>query len=487
MILFTDQDVHADSIEVSQELLRQYKNLIINSCDKKQFAKAETFIELIQQALLPEKSDVRLQRLRDFTVQIRAAREETVVGVGLLVSTEGQIVTCAQVIEKASGRPLQQAKECDIDIYIPAIPSRDAEQRLAKVVASSPQSGVELVLLQLLGGSAPLTEEQLPVFGNAELSEQHPFRSYSYRCVAPYVGEYLQGTIVGSVDRTESNEQTQLLQLNVPQHQQIVSGNAILDVERNLVVGIVVDAEQFLVETPTIWAINAQVLESAPFRLPIYENPLALSAVPRPKVELEAPPKNWLFRRNTIAWYDAPEPVKDWVGREKLTTLLSQNWADPGIRITELVGFGGEGKSSLARKWVDELNKGIASTPENQRVRRPDGIFWWNFSTRQSIDEFFEAALRFLRGENSSAPEVSSTPAKVELIAAMLGKSSSVFVLDGLESMQSQTGDQYGMIKNDDLRRFLTYFSAPEIRAFCLITSRIPPPGIDGVRNISTI
>ena len=54
---------------------------------------------------------VRLQNLRDFTVQIRHATTDAIVGTGIAVSTDGKIVTCAHVVAAAgvqprSGRPM---------------------------------------------------------------------------------------------------------------------------------------------------------------------------------------------------------------------------------------------------------------------------------------------------------------------------------------------------------------------------------------------
>lgn len=49
-----------------------------------------------------------------------------------------------------------------------------------------------------------------------------------------------------------------------------------------------------------------------------------------------------------------------------------------------------------------------------------------------------------------------------------------LFILDGLEIMQHQGGDQYGLLKSSDFRKFLEYFAAPDHESFCLVTSRAP-------------
>ena len=51
--------------------------------------------------------NVRLQNLRDFTVQIRDANDR-IVGTGIAVSTDGKIVTCAHVVEAAGIDPQQR-------------------------------------------------------------------------------------------------------------------------------------------------------------------------------------------------------------------------------------------------------------------------------------------------------------------------------------------------------------------------------------------
>jgi GTPase SAR1 family protein len=57
--------------------------------------------------------------------------------------------------------------------------------------------------------------------------------------------------------------------------------------------------------------------------------------------------------------------------------------------VTGLIGFGGEGKSCLARRWLDALL-------EDKTKPQPDGIFWWGFYEKRNVDEFFEAALSFM-------------------------------------------------------------------------------------------
>jgi tetratricopeptide (TPR) repeat protein len=105
---------------------------------------------------------------------------------------------------------------------------------------------------------------------------------------------------------------------------------------------------------------------------------------------------------------------------------------------------------------------------------RPDGVFWWGFYTRPSIDEFFEAALAYMSGGRIDPRRISSASTRAQVIGAMLGAGRYLFVMDGLEVMQHQAGDSYGLLRSNDLRDFLQLFCAPGHQSFCLITSRAP-------------
>ncbi len=147
---------------------------------------------------------------------------------------------------------------------------------------------------------------------------------------------------------------------------------------------------------------------------------------------------------------------------------ITNDWIDLKKRVTGLIGFGGEGKSSLARRWIEDL---LEDTTKPQ----PDGIFWWGFYDRPSVDEFFEAALNYLSGGNTElACLYPSSSAIVHLLAGMLHGGRYLFILDGLEGIQHQQGDQFGLLKSNDLSEFLQFFAAPNHNSFCLVTSRVP-------------
>ena len=415
-------------------------------------------------------NNVRLQNLRDFTVQIRIAGTETVVGTGIAVSMDGQIVTCAHVVEVALGVHPRQVESMEVGVYFPQARGGEKKARRATVAACFPQHDDDVVLLQLVGEPAPLGPEQIPVLGRAEPSQDNPFRSYGYRRLEKYIAGHAHGTILGCVECPEG--QTLLgepVQLESQQINQGMSGAAVLDIERNLVVGIVSEfwlpPDRSLQDRDTAWAVNARVLTFDPLNLPLRDEPLPKRPAPQPKTDVEA--ARAAVAPEGIAWNNAPAPLEEWVGREDLLDAITRDWADPERWVTGLIGFGGEGKSSLSRRWLDDL---LADPSQPQ----PDGVFWWGFYTRPSVDEFFEAALTYLSGERIDPRKVPSANVRAQVIGAMLGAGRYLFVLDGLEVMQHQEGDQYGLLVSADLRQFLGYFAAPGHQSFCLITSRAP-------------
>ena len=204
---------------------------------------------------------------------------------------------------------------------------------------------------------------------------------------------------------------------------------------------------------------------------PIYTESLPLRSGPQPNTDLD------LARRLAQIGLkpdlqSAPLPLEEWVGREQLLAEITQDWLRSERFVTGLIGFGGEGKTSLARRWVTELR--LNRLPYTSIDFKPDGIFWWDFYERNSVDEFFEAALNYLSAEQIDLSALLSANARANFLAGMLRGKRYLFILDGFEVMQHEQGDEYAQLKSADLYDFLTYFAAGGHESFCLITSRSP-------------
>ncbi|MFH1927182.1 MAG: hypothetical protein ABIK79_03260, partial [Chloroflexota bacterium] len=110
--------------------------------------------------------------------------------------------------------------------------------------------------------------------------------------------------------------------------------------------------------------------------LPVRLEDLPRIAGPDPRTSLE-PARAMVAADLGVAWNNAPEPPKELVGRAELLEDLSLDFADPEHSVTGLIGTEGEGKSSLARRWVDNLLADALSP-------QPDGVFWWSFHANPS-------------------------------------------------------------------------------------------------------
>ncbi|MFL5386293.1 MAG: trypsin-like peptidase domain-containing protein [Longimicrobiaceae bacterium] len=413
--------------------------------------------------------NVRLQNLRDFTVQIRHPETDAIVGTGVVVSGE-RLLTCAHVIEAAGVDP-RAGDDAGVGVYFAQALGSEKKERRAKVDRCFPTHDDDVVLLRLVDGPAPLAPEQFAVLGRADQSVDHPFKSFGYRCLENYQGLPAKGEIVDFANTPQGKRLNCEMLMLVSKHiDSGMSGAAVLDTTRNLVVGLIAEAYdpgRSFSDRDTGFAVDATVLTIPPFDLAVQEEDLPLRAAPTPQIDVTAA-REHVAPNLAIALHGAPASLEeDWVGREGLLEDIDADWSDAPHRVTGLIGFGGEGKSSLARRWLDLLLTELDQP-------RPDGVFWWAFYDRPNVDEFFEAALKYMSGGKIDPRALPSANLKAHVIGAMLGAGRYLFVLDGMEVLQYQEGDQYGLLRNADLRLFLQLFAAPGHRSFCLVTSRAP-------------
>ncbi len=427
-------------------------------------------------------SRVRLQNLRDFTVQIRNA-QNAIVGTGFVVSPDGGIVTCVHVVREAGVDPHPE-RDQRVGIYFPQFRDPASRVQYAKVIAYFAQHNDDVVLLQLIKNDTVPPVLEYARLGRAELSFGHHFQSYGFRRLPPYSAGWAEGRIIGDVDPpAEKVLQADPVQLRSGEIDRGMSGAPVLDIEkdsewdepRNRVIGIISQSyyadPKTLKDHQTAWAVNASVLSLDPFDLPVQDEPVPLRGAPQSPFDLAA--AKVIARPDPgVKLFGAPPSSSTWVGRGELLRSLNDDWINPAIYVTGLIGFGGEGKSSLARRWLDTL---LQDTSQPQ----PDGVFWWSFYEQPSAGSFFKAALAHFQRDPSLSERFKKTLQKwdkeaAQTLGALLATGRYLFILDGLEIMQHQEGDQYGLLEDENLREFLCYFATPEHMSFCLITSRTP-------------
>ena len=410
-----------------------------------------------------------LQNLRDFTVRILNPETNELKGTGIVISVD-RVITCAHVIEAVLGVAPKEAADRKIGVYFPLISSTETKTRHAIVIGCPTQHDDDIVTLRLIDGPAPLGPEQIAILGSAENSDGHEFLSYGYSPTLEYPGTRADGHILGPVEPPAGKKlRSDPIQISSQQIDYGMSGAAVLDTKLNLVVGLV--AARYFPETwkkgDIAFAVDAKVLTFDPFFFKLREEALPLRTAPVIKIDVVEAIAS-ARKEPGLAWNNAPPYLQEWVGRADLLNNIIDDWINSEKRVTGLIGFDGEGKSSLARRWIDDLLKDKTSP-------KPDGIFWWGFYDRPSVDEFFEAALNYLSGCNVDlARSYPSTSARVHLLAGMLHGGRYLFILDGLEGLQHQEGDQFGLLESNDIREFLRFFAAPDHDSFCIVTSCVP-------------
>jgi hypothetical protein len=405
--------------------------------------------------------DQLLQNLRDCTVRVHRADTLATIGSGIIVSSSGQIITCSDVLRAADIDPRAQPAG-EVCVSFPQ--AHDNQQTIcqAVVATATDSSPAQPVMLKIDAEQVPLAPEQIAVLGAADHSAPHHVRSYGYAPEAEHTIAWLEGTLTAAPDFSTSG----LLHLHADQQDVALAGAPVLDIERNLVVGIVCGTAQDThseQDIPVHQIIDVRLLASAPFDLPLRDTPPPSRAAPQPRTDIEAAQALAALVTGTTL-NDAPPPVM-LVDRDDTRQTLSADWKDPHCRVVGLIGGSGEGTTSMARAWLDMLMQDQA---------QPDGIFWWSFHTNPNVDAFFEALLSHLSTRLVDARQYSSTNARVQVLGAMLRAGRYLFVLDGLDSWQ-QTDEQHaGLLTSLDLREFLRYLAAPDHQSFCLLTSSLP-------------
>ncbi len=164
-----------------------------------------------------------------------------------------------------------------------------------------------------------------------------------------------------------------------------------------------------------------------------------------------------------------PEP--NFVGRVEMLEAVTNWYKSPEVKIGALIGWGGFGKSALARRWYDRLGEnGI----------KPDGVFWWGFYRNPYLERFLEALLDYLSQGRVDMQEIKTSWQRVEKIKKFIPEGEYLIILDGLEEMQKKKQDEeFGKMQHPEFKEILTGIADSSFKGLCLITTRFPMKDIE--------
>jgi tetratricopeptide (TPR) repeat protein/GTPase SAR1 family protein len=426
---------------------------------------------------------VRLQRLLNFTTHIihiiddgdgnLGEKRRSIAGTGFVISPEWLIATCAHVVKIATDE--QNIRNgLKVIVYIPGNNIGESAIEIdAEVVKSFRDNEDDIVLLKPIKAPHILEKGNYAELGNAEDSQSNRFSGLGYQPANPQIPwGYIEGTIGGPLPAPPERKLHALpIELKTSNINHGMSGSPILDLDLNRVVGVV--TENYFDEkgqsTGKALAINCQVIEYMSNGPATNKGAYPLNSAEKPKIDVESARKSVAAKKLGTLWNNAPSLPDEWIVRKNILKDLTDDWRNPKRRVTEIIGLAGEGKTSLVRNWIEGLLRN-----EYPDVPETDGVFWWSFDTMFSVDTFFESALKFMSHSLIDPTKVRSADVRAQIIGAMLGAGSYIFVLDGLDSMQYERGDKYGRLVSAALREFLKLFCTPDHNSFCVITSRIP-------------
>lgn len=426
------------------------------------------------------------------TVQIRHGATRALAGAGLLVTQEGMVLTCG-CVARAAGIDLQSihatgdtsdtppaAPAQEVTISFPRLRGARPPARVAVLYRSTSDRDDALVLLQIVGEPLLLPPDQVAILGSPEKLYEHPFQAISFSDQEDPQLLIASGSILRTIGLMEERlMQTDLLKLQSRQITPCFAGAPVLDRERNLVVGVISHTSTpdtllpaFGEDTAALrdiaWATSTHSLNGLSLPIPIQDHPLPRQSSPRPRTDPSAA-RAMAAVQPGIALHGAPPAPVAWVGRSGDVAALHKDWENHACHICVQVGATGEGKTSLARRWLTNL-------VEDKTHTQPDSIFWWNFHERPSVDEFLIEALAHLSQKRVDDLPPASTTTRVQLLGGMLARGRYLFVLDGLDALQPQ--DHAAMGNNRTLHTLLSYLATPVHRSFCLVTSRTPLPDL---------
>ncbi|MGB3094243.1 MAG: TIR domain-containing protein, partial [Candidatus Zixiibacteriota bacterium] len=168
-----------------------------------------------------------------------------------------------------------------------------------------------------------------------------------------------------------------------------------------------------------------------------------------------------------------PQTGFELFGRQKELTLLNEAWKSGATNIVSFVAYGGVGKSTLVKKWVEKMRW--------DNYRGAEKVYAWSFYSQgtkeqvTSADMFISNALEWF---GDADPKQGSPWDKGKRLARLINDHKTLLILDGLEPLQDAGKVEKGKIKDPALSTLVRELAKCN-KGLCVITTREHVPELD--------
>jgi hypothetical protein len=158
-------------------------------------------------------------------------------------------------------------------------------------------------------------------------------------------------------------------------------------------------------------------------------------------------------------------------GREEELRLLDEAWENAHIHIVSFVAQGGEGKTALTRRWVNNM--------EMDGFRDAERVYAWSFYSqgtsedRQVSGDLFLAETLTWFGDAAMANSPASARQKAQRLATLVRQQKTLLILDGVEPLQYPLGEPYnGQMRDEGVKVLLKELMSSN-SGLCVVSTRI--------------
>ncbi len=157
-------------------------------------------------------------------------------------------------------------------------------------------------------------------------------------------------------------------------------------------------------------------------------------------------------------------------GREAELKLLDEAWENPHLHVISFVAQGGEGKTALTRRWVNNMEK--------EGFRGAERVYAWSFYSqgtsedRQVSGDLFLAETLTWFGDAAMANSPAPARQKAQRLATLVRQQQTLLILDGVEPLQYPLGEPHNGRMRDEGVKVLLKELMNSNSGLCVVSTR---------------